>query len=44
MKRVKNCFSVVKLVILYKTYVQPILQYGILVYGTANISELKKNN
>ena len=32
-----------KLVRLYKVYVQPVLQYGVLLYGVANKSDLNKS-
>ena len=48
-KDVRNCFYSFKkafirkiLVLLYRRKVQPILQYGAIVHGTANKSELKK--
>ena len=33
-----------QLIFAYKTYVQPILQYGVLIYGTAANSDIKKLN
>ena len=33
-----------QLIFAYKTYVQPILQYGVLIYGTAAKSDIKKLN
>ena len=38
----KRCFQRKTLVHLYKTYVQPILQYGVLVYACANKTDIKQ--
>ena len=40
----KNRFRRDALIKLYKLYVQPVLQYGVLIYGCAGKSELKQLN
>ena len=40
----KNRFRRDTLIKLYKLYVQPVLQYGVLIYGCAGKSELKQLN
>ena len=42
--RLRNVLHKNQPIFAYKTYVQPILQYGVLIYGTAAKSDIKKFN
>ena len=39
--KLRSILSIKQLVLVYKSFVQPVIQYGVLIYGTANRTSLK---